>query len=117
MRSVSSQRDALLWTCKGSSLRKQKSAALSFLVYFSGHGVAADGDLMLILDDTDRSKPLTTGFYGRYLMTAMNSCHAKRKILILDCCNAGTFTTLIGLKASEEPPITELGINPQQSTQ
>ena len=69
---------------------------------------------MLILDDTDRSKPLTTGFYGRYLMTAMNSCHAKRKILILDCCNAGTFTTLIGLKASEEPPITELGINPQQ---
>ncbi|MGY4642522.1 caspase family protein [Cellulomonas sp. URHB0016] len=58
------------------------------LVYYSGHGIEADGRLFLAAHDTKQARPSTA-----VSMTDLNGTfeafRADRRALILDCCHAG----------------------------
>ncbi|MGO6706847.1 SUMF1/EgtB/PvdO family nonheme iron enzyme [Rhizobium leguminosarum] len=65
------------------------SADDTFAVFFSGHGFIDRGRLLLMLDETDVKRPLTTAIHAESILQALRYCDARHKILILDCCHAG----------------------------
>lgn len=57
------------------------------LVYFSGHAFAPKGELLLLVSD-DLKNINASSLKLTYLTSALESCGARNKLLILDCCNA-----------------------------
>lgn len=61
------------------------------LFYFSGHGfVNSDGAEMVFPDDVRNKKGYYNGLQMATLMNVVNRSKAKNKIVILDCCYAGS---------------------------
>ena len=70
----------------------------TLLFYFAGHGIrsTATGELFLSLHDTDPANlPFTAVRYAdlRAILTDRAAYPARRRIVILDCCFAGTAIT------------------------
>ncbi|MFM9963531.1 MAG: caspase family protein [Planctomycetaceae bacterium] len=60
-------------------------------VYFSGHGAMDDsGAGYLCPSDYDHESPERTGFRISKLRELLVNCPARQKVLVLDCCHAGT---------------------------
>src|SRR5215472_14077778 len=82
----------------------------TLLVYFAGHGMIHGGGLTLLLDSTVVDHfLLSTALPAQDVMRALQDSRAKHKILILDCCNAGTLAKEMGLR-SDRVPMEELGV-------
>ncbi len=61
------------------------------LVFFSGHGFLDErGQCFLAPRGCSRANPMLTGFRAADLRELLLQCKAKRKLLILDCCHAGS---------------------------
>jgi hypothetical protein len=58
------------------------------LVFFSGHGALAKGELFLVPRDIKVAQAATTCLPLRELRAALKACKADTKCLILDCCHA-----------------------------
>jgi hypothetical protein len=59
------------------------------LIYFSGHGFKSeDGALWLAATDTRREAPEQTALNAATVRSLLETCQARAKIWILDCCNA-----------------------------
>jgi len=71
----------------------------TFLTYFSGHGRARKGNLLLQLNGSSVDKPLTTHLVAADLLMAFQNCLARSRVLILDCCNAGGVAREVGMKS------------------
>ena len=61
----------------------------TLLFYFSGHGYLLRGQLFLVWNSTDLSKPVTTAVPVSNLKTILANTRAKVKLMILDCCHSG----------------------------
>jgi len=63
----------------------------SVFVYFSGHGVSdSAGNGVLCPSGFDQSSSQSTGLPLAQLRRWISDCNAKQKLLVLDCCHAGT---------------------------
>ena len=80
------------------------------IVYFSGHGIIHSGALVLLLDESVIKRILTTAIPSADFLTALGASRSHNKLLILDCCNAGTVSRTHGLKDGAGTPVEELGI-------
>ncbi|MCP4347576.1 MAG: hypothetical protein GY795_18890 [Desulfobacterales bacterium] len=59
------------------------------IVYFSGHAVIEAGELQFILDDT--ANKITSKITLNVIVKTFEKCkRVSHKLVILDCCNAGT---------------------------
>ena len=54
------------------------------IFYFSGHGIISRGKLYIVLDNNTNSLNID------FMFTLFEECKAKDKLVILDCCHAGT---------------------------
>lgn len=71
---------------------EQKNSDDLLLLYFSGHGVRDDlGSLYLAASNTIRTRLRSTAIKSDFIREAMDECPARRQVLILDCCNSGSF--------------------------
>ncbi len=59
------------------------------LVYFSGHGQLDNGQHFLVTINAQRNNLGFTALKTQTLRGWLDSCKAKQKLLILDCCHAG----------------------------
>jgi hypothetical protein len=97
----------------GFNLRKQINLFLrnvqvgdTVLVFFSGHGfLDAQGQAFLAPKDCDRDNLGLTAFRADDLRDQLAQCRATQKMLVLDCCHAGS------AKSGESPGLSgaELG--------
>lgn len=62
----------------------------TLLFYFSGHGVPGKNDVFLASSNIDLKSPKVRGFSFADLNEEINNCFAKRIVLILDSCYAGS---------------------------
>jgi hypothetical protein len=77
------------------------------LIFFAGHGWRERGTLFLVLDGSDINYPLTTMLAADDVLRALRFSRAKHKLLILDCCEAGT--VIEGARFRDTPPrMTEI---------
>jgi hypothetical protein len=62
------------------------------MVHFAGHAFPWGGHLYLICNQTDVDQKLftSTAIDINAVKNILNQCHAKHKLLVLDCCHAGT---------------------------
>ena len=68
-------------------------------VYFSGHGdIDTSGNGVLCPTGFYHAEPQTTGFPLARLRELLVSCPAREKVLVLDCCHAGT-DRAVGVRA------------------
>jgi hypothetical protein len=58
------------------------------IFYFSGHGECREGDLFLLLDETEPKNLTLSALPISWVINIFNHCKAKNKLLILDCCYA-----------------------------
>lgn len=72
------QLDAFLDSCNSTD---------TIIIYFTGHAYAPKGELLLLLSD-EINKINSSSIKLSYLTGAIESCNAKNKLLILDCCHA-----------------------------
>ncbi|MBF0471977.1 MAG: caspase family protein [Gammaproteobacteria bacterium] len=63
------------------------------VVYFSGHGMAADGDAMLLPSDARPNTAKITGYSRKTLLNQLAALDAKQVSLFLDACYTGTDKT------------------------
>lgn len=82
----------------------------TFIIYFSGHGIINAGSLVLLLDKSNVNELLSTAIRSSDLLMALSASKSQNKLLILDCCNAGTVARVPGLKQISRTPVEELGI-------
>jgi len=62
------------------------------VLYFSGHGVRDDmGQLYLATKDTEHELLSGTALPASFIASEMDRSHARRQLLILDCCHSGAF--------------------------
>ncbi|RSD07441.1 caspase family protein [Amycolatopsis eburnea] len=62
------------------------------LLYFSGHGVKDEnGDLHLVVTDTERDLLESTGIGAAFVRRLIDRSPARRVVLWLDCCYGGAF--------------------------
>lgn len=83
-----------------------------FICYFSGHGWLDRGSLYLMWDNTTIEKPLGTSIPVSALVAAMKQSKAQNKLLILDCCHAGTIVNMLGFKDAAGVSVNDIGIQP-----
>jgi hypothetical protein len=82
------------------------------LMYFSGHGLLDErGQLYLATIEAKRDKPHVYTVSADDIMVEMDSCGAKKQILILDCCHSGAFINAI--KGQNMPSFSAEGISGQ----
>ncbi len=65
----------------------------TLLFYFSGHGVPSTSDFFLASSNIDQTKPKMRGFSFNDLTDEIHECNAKRVVIILDSCFAGSLKT------------------------
>jgi len=75
------------------------------VVYFSGHGQLKSGKLFLLLGEKDRTEPLNSV----NLTNDLETCRAKNKLLVLDCCHSGTSVENWEISASRAFPVLVAG--------
>lgn len=62
------------------------------LLYYTGHGILDDrGELHLCARDTDPNRPRARSLSSEYIQKEMDNSPAQSQIVILDCCNGGSF--------------------------
>src|SRR5205814_210404 len=76
----------------------------TFLCYFAGHGFVYYGALYLIWDSTKLTNVLSTSIPVGDILRAISACKARSKLLILDCCSAGTAIDLPGFRDAAQAP-------------
>lgn len=59
----------------------------TIVIYFSGHAYSPKGQLLLLLDN-DLKNTNKSSIPLNYILSQMEECRAKNKLLILDCCHA-----------------------------
>lgn len=64
------------------------AAGDDLLFYFAGHGVEAEGDLILATSD-DTPYDVRRGLWLHYLVDEINNSGCHSAVIILDCCGAG----------------------------
>ena len=70
--------------------QKQRDDLL--LLYFSGHGVLDDqGLLYFAAHDTEYDALSATAIPASFVRQEMDRSYSRRQVLILDCCNSGSF--------------------------
>lgn len=85
----------------------------SFVCYFSGHGVLdVNGNLLLLWDHSDPKQAIRSTISVKKIMTAVEACRAKNRLLVLDCCHAGAVVNMTGLKGAAEVSLSERLIPP-----
>src|SRR6266702_1478129 len=84
----------------------------TFVCYFSGHGTLEKGSLVLLWDNTQVDRLLSTALPVSDILQILKYCKARSRLLILDCCHAGAVTTTFGLKDAAGVPVQELEISP-----
>jgi Caspase domain len=68
------------------------------LVYFSGHGILdQNARLYFATTDTRVDRPRSTAIPAALVNDLMSECRSRRQVLVLDCCNSGSFAR--GVKA------------------
>ncbi len=68
------------------------------LLYFSGHGILDQGArLYFATPDTRVDRPRSTAIPAAFVNDLMSECRSRRQVLVLDCCNSGSFAR--GIKA------------------
>jgi hypothetical protein len=68
------------------------------LLYFSGHGILDEGArLYFATTDTRIDRPRSTAVPAAFVNDVMSECRSRRQVLVLDCCNSGSFAR--GIKA------------------
>ena len=68
------------------------------LLYFSGHGILDEGArLYFATTDTRVDRPRSTAVPASFVNDVMSECRSRRQVLVLDCCNSGSFAR--GIKA------------------
>jgi sulfatase-modifying factor enzyme 1/caspase domain-containing protein len=83
------------------------------LCYFSGHGFLARGSLFLLWHDSNIDRLLTTTIPVSDILQALRICPAENKLLILDCCHAGTVVNMAGLKGAEHVELSDAEMKPE----
>ena len=62
------------------------------LLYFSGHGILDEGArLYFATTDTRVDRPRSTAVPAAFVNDVMSECRSRRQVLMLDCCNSGSF--------------------------
>jgi hypothetical protein len=85
----------------------------SFVCYFSGHGVLdVNGNLLLLWDHSDPRQVIRSTISVKKVMTALEACRAKNRLLVLDCCHAGAVVNMTGLKGAAEASLSERLVPP-----
>ncbi|MGQ0603580.1 MAG: caspase family protein [Anaerolineales bacterium] len=70
----------------------QKNRSDLLLLYFSGHGVLdEEGQLYFAVRDTEHDALTSTAIAAGFVRQEMNRSLSRRQVLILDCCNSGSF--------------------------
>jgi tetratricopeptide (TPR) repeat protein len=64
--------------------------AQTLLFYFSGYGIARDGDVYLALPEINTQDPIVEGFSLMRLTRLMTSSKSMRIVSIIDACYSGT---------------------------
>lgn len=72
------------------------------VIYFAGHGMAAEGQSFLCPLDFNGKSPKLTGWRIDELRTALQDCDAGQKLLIIDCCHSGGVVTTSGFGATPQ---------------
>jgi len=85
----------------------------TFVCYFAGHGVLNRGTLLLLWDDTDPKRLLSTAIAVSEITYGLAQCEANSKLLILDCCHAGGAVPTLGLRNALGAPAEELVVPPE----
>jgi formylglycine-generating enzyme required for sulfatase activity len=80
----------------------------TFICHFSGHGLPMAGDLYLLWDSSDLEQLNFTAIAASEVMRALRECKARNKLLILDCCNAGSIVKAAGMKSAVEDSVKDL---------
>lgn len=87
----------LLDTSSASALRErlfdflsETAEAQAVAIYFAGHGECRKGELFLVLDGTSPSNFLGSALRCSDITAGLKFSNARNKLLILDCCSAGT---------------------------
>jgi uncharacterized caspase-like protein len=67
----------------------------SILFYYSGHGIMSpENDLCLASKETKRSRLSATSIEAERVLRFLQRSHAKRRVLILDCCHSGAIGSI-----------------------
>jgi hypothetical protein len=62
------------------------------LFYFSGHGILDQGArLYFATTNTRVDRPRSTAIAAAFVSDLMSECRSRRQVLMLDCCNSGSF--------------------------
>jgi peptidoglycan hydrolase-like protein with peptidoglycan-binding domain len=62
------------------------------LLYYTGHGLRDDrGNLYLALPGSEAAAPDAVSIGAEFVRRQMEYSHARRQVLILDCCHSGAF--------------------------
>lgn len=70
----------------------QKKPDDLLLLYFSGHGIRDEfGSLYLAVKNTNWTRLRATAVKSDFIREVMDQSRSKRQVLILDCCNSGSF--------------------------
>lgn len=80
-------------------LYERKTRSDLLLLYYSGHGIKDDyGDLFLATRNTQTDLVSATTIEATFVRDRLNKSNSQRKVIILDCCHSGAFTS--GAKAA-----------------
>ena len=76
------------------------------LFYFSGHGMLdpLSQQVVLCLQDTQKSKLIDTGFKLQEVLQLLENCSAQQQLLVLDACHSGGMT-LLGARGEPDPQL------------
>ena len=80
----------------GSWLAAPKEDDLVF-VYFAGHGRLVDGKNYLVPGDATLASIHTLGIPLRHIQDVLESCKARRKLLVLDACHSGAGRDVVAM--------------------
>jgi uncharacterized caspase-like protein len=97
-----------LVTIESSLLRVVTEAKVqdTILIYFSGHGIVEpiSQQTILCLQDTDRSRLLSTGLQIQVVLELLGNCAAHSQLLWLDACHSGNLSS-IGKTIERDPSL------------
>src|SRR5262249_53332505 len=78
-----------------------------------GHGFLSRGSLFLLWHDSNIDRLLTTTIPVSDILQALRVCPAENKLLVLDCCHAGTVVNMAGLKGATQVELSDAELRPE----